>query len=468
MHGQDGAVRPHWQGPGPRAARLRPRGDVAALGAGAALIRQHGVSFNVYGDARGLERPWPLDPVPVVLAPDEFASARRGLAQRAHAARPAARRPLRPAAGDARRACCRRRWCSAHPGLLRAVRRDRRRPGGRFLHFYAADLVRTPEGELRVLADRTQAPAGAGYALENRIVLGARVARGVPRVPRAAAGALLPHAARHAGRAGAARPREPAHRAAHRRAAQRDVLRAGVPGPVPRLPAGRGRRSDRARRARVPEDAGRPAPGRRHPAPPERRLLRSARAAAESLLGVPGLVQAARDGNVAIANALGSGHRADAGVHAVPAVAVPRAAGRGADARVGRDLVVRAARDPRARAGQLRRHGHQAGLSGTAPAQSDDPTFGASWTSGASRSWSRRCARRPARYVAQRRVLPSTVAGDRRRRAAPAVAGAAHVRRRRRRRRLPDHAGRAGGRGRAPPTRSTSRSRAARAARTPG
>ena len=58
-----------------------------------------------------------------------------------------------------------------HPGLLRACA-GIVPPGGRFLHFYAADLVRTPEGDLRVLADRTQAPAGAGYALENRIVLG--------------------------------------------------------------------------------------------------------------------------------------------------------------------------------------------------------------------------------------------------------------------------------------------------------
>ncbi len=59
----------------------------------------------------------------------------------------------------------------AHPNLLRACA-GLEPPGGRFLHFYAADLARTPDGSLRVLADRTQAPAGAGYALENRIVLG--------------------------------------------------------------------------------------------------------------------------------------------------------------------------------------------------------------------------------------------------------------------------------------------------------
>jgi uncharacterized circularly permuted ATP-grasp superfamily protein len=44
-------------------------------------------------------------------------------------------------------------------------------PGRRFLHLYAADLGRSPDGTYFVLRDRTQAPSGAGYALENRIVL---------------------------------------------------------------------------------------------------------------------------------------------------------------------------------------------------------------------------------------------------------------------------------------------------------
>jgi uncharacterized circularly permuted ATP-grasp superfamily protein len=39
------------------------------------------------------------------------------------------------------------------------------------LHVYAADLGRTQDGQWWVLADRTQSPAGAGYALENRIIL---------------------------------------------------------------------------------------------------------------------------------------------------------------------------------------------------------------------------------------------------------------------------------------------------------
>src|ERR1700729_2133272 len=83
MRAPDGAVREHWRvldgalkafGPG----EMWRRGEQARQ-----LIRQHGVTFNVYGDPRGLERPWPLDPVPVLLSADEFASLTEGLAQRA-------------------------------------------------------------------------------------------------------------------------------------------------------------------------------------------------------------------------------------------------------------------------------------------------------------------------------------------------------------------------------------------------
>ena len=44
-------------------------------------------------------------------------------------------------------------------------------PGGRYLSIYAADVGRGPDGRWWVLGDRTQAPSGAGYALENRLVL---------------------------------------------------------------------------------------------------------------------------------------------------------------------------------------------------------------------------------------------------------------------------------------------------------
>ena len=43
-------------------------------------------------------------------------------------------------------------------------------PGDVYLHNYSADLARSPNGKWWVIADRTQTPSGAGYALENRLV----------------------------------------------------------------------------------------------------------------------------------------------------------------------------------------------------------------------------------------------------------------------------------------------------------
>ncbi len=81
-------------------------------------------------------------------------------------------------------------------------------PGGVFLHMYAADLARSPDGQWWVLADRTQAPSGAGYALENRLVT-TRVLPDVFRsVPRPPPGQFLPDLSRRAAAPGARRNRE--------------------------------------------------------------------------------------------------------------------------------------------------------------------------------------------------------------------------------------------------------------------
>jgi uncharacterized circularly permuted ATP-grasp superfamily protein/uncharacterized alpha-E superfamily protein len=46
-----------------------------------------------------------------------------------------------------------------------------RPPLGTFLHFYAADLTRAPDGRWWVLADHCESPSGAGFVLENRLAM---------------------------------------------------------------------------------------------------------------------------------------------------------------------------------------------------------------------------------------------------------------------------------------------------------
>lgn len=133
------------------------------------LIHENGVSFNVYGDALGMERPWRLSPIPVLIGPEEFGALSVGLAQRARLFD----RLLADLYGPRR--SLGEGWLPpeivlGHPGFLRPCT-GIEPPQGRWLHMYAADLVRPPTGEWHVLNDRTQAPSGAGYALENRIVV---------------------------------------------------------------------------------------------------------------------------------------------------------------------------------------------------------------------------------------------------------------------------------------------------------
>jgi uncharacterized circularly permuted ATP-grasp superfamily protein/uncharacterized alpha-E superfamily protein len=132
------------------------------------LIHENGVTYNVYGDPRGLDRPWQLDPIPVLIEPKEANALETGLTQRCrlleailadlYGPQQLLKAGLIPA-----------ELVLANPAFLRPCH-GMRLPGNRYLHLVAMDVGRGPDGQVRVIGDRTQAPSGAGYALENRIV----------------------------------------------------------------------------------------------------------------------------------------------------------------------------------------------------------------------------------------------------------------------------------------------------------
>jgi uncharacterized circularly permuted ATP-grasp superfamily protein/uncharacterized alpha-E superfamily protein len=132
------------------------------------LVHEHGITYNVYGDAQSVERPWQLDPIPFVIAPEEWTALEAGLIQRATLLN----KILADCYGS--QELIRTRWLSpamvfAQPDFLRPCH-GIKMLGDKFLHFYAADLVRSPDGRWWVVSDRTQIPTGAGYALANRLV----------------------------------------------------------------------------------------------------------------------------------------------------------------------------------------------------------------------------------------------------------------------------------------------------------
>jgi uncharacterized circularly permuted ATP-grasp superfamily protein/uncharacterized alpha-E superfamily protein len=132
------------------------------------LIHENGVSYNVYGDPQGMERPWNLSLIPVVIGPEDWSKLARGLEQRGRLLAAL----LADVHGPQRSLI--EGWLPpplvlGNPSFLRAVH-GMAVPGDDWLPVFGADLVRAPDGSFQVVEDRVQAPTGAGYALENRIV----------------------------------------------------------------------------------------------------------------------------------------------------------------------------------------------------------------------------------------------------------------------------------------------------------
>ncbi|MET0379898.1 MAG: circularly permuted type 2 ATP-grasp protein [Spongiibacteraceae bacterium] len=165
MVDEAGKLRPHWQ----EFAGFLQQCDPSALShLGLETVRrlkEQGVHYNVYQDPEGKRRTWQLDPVPLLLPEQEWPALEAGLAQRAqllslllqdlYGPQRALREGLVPY-----------ELVMRHPEFLRPLLNTRISP----MTLYAADLARGPDGRWWVLHDRTQGPSGAGYVLEARFV----------------------------------------------------------------------------------------------------------------------------------------------------------------------------------------------------------------------------------------------------------------------------------------------------------
>src|SRR3984893_14201380 len=142
-------------------------------------LRESGVFYRVYEDPAGTERPWPLSHVPLIIAATEWEALRAGLIQRAELLEAVIADSYGPA-----RLVTEGRLPAAviagNPEFLRPLV-GVAPPGGAHLRFCAVDVGRATDGSWGGLGDRTQAPSGAGYALENRLAL----ARAIPDIYRA-------------------------------------------------------------------------------------------------------------------------------------------------------------------------------------------------------------------------------------------------------------------------------------------
>jgi uncharacterized circularly permuted ATP-grasp superfamily protein/uncharacterized alpha-E superfamily protein len=163
-----GHPRPHWRRLAVALRRMGYAEFSRRWDAGQRLIQANGVTYNVHGDPRGTARPWPMDLLPLALDAAEWASIERAVAQRA-ALLNGILADLYGSHRLVRDGHIPPEVVFANPGFLRPCH-GIVPPGGVFLHNYAVDIARAPNGHWWVISDRTQAPSGSGYALENRLV----------------------------------------------------------------------------------------------------------------------------------------------------------------------------------------------------------------------------------------------------------------------------------------------------------
>lgn len=164
-----GQVRPHWAPFVGRLSAEAPGALSQRFAAADRYLKDSGVFYRVYDDPSASERPWPLSHVPLLISPEDWSVIEAGVVQRARLIE-ALLADVYSGGGRLESLGVPASLLAGSPDFLRPlVQAGRSQP--RHLHLYAVDLGRSPSGAWWVLRDRTQAPSGAGYALENRIAL---------------------------------------------------------------------------------------------------------------------------------------------------------------------------------------------------------------------------------------------------------------------------------------------------------
>jgi len=166
---QDGQVKPYWQGLfdtlesiGLEELEIRNQEIIKKL-------KENGVTYNIYDSNTDSNRAWKLDPIPFLIHESEWETIEKGLKQRAHlfdlilkdlyGPQLLIKKGIIPA-----------ELVFDNSGFLLPCFDIKQKLDQQLIN-YAVDLARGPDGKMWLLDNRTQSPSGSGYALENRIVM---------------------------------------------------------------------------------------------------------------------------------------------------------------------------------------------------------------------------------------------------------------------------------------------------------
>jgi uncharacterized circularly permuted ATP-grasp superfamily protein len=169
MYDADGQPRPHYRKLHQRISAMPPEEYRRRCTLADVTLVNQGITFAVYGDSRGVEKPWPFDLIPRIIPADEWDHIERGLKQRLHALnlflhdvyhdQQICKDNIVPRELIVNAAHFRPEFMGADP------------PGGVYVHICGTDLIRDHEGTYRVLEDNLRTPSGVSYVLENRSIL---------------------------------------------------------------------------------------------------------------------------------------------------------------------------------------------------------------------------------------------------------------------------------------------------------
>jgi uncharacterized circularly permuted ATP-grasp superfamily protein/uncharacterized alpha-E superfamily protein len=132
-------------------------------------IRDNGVTYNVYADEEGPQRPWSLDLFPMIIDAKSWQHIEAGIQQRMQLLEAVMADVYGPQTFLAQ-GLLPPALVHGHPGYLRPMH-GVKPVGGMHLHVAAFDLAHGPDGNWWVVGQRSQAPSGLGYLLENRLAV---------------------------------------------------------------------------------------------------------------------------------------------------------------------------------------------------------------------------------------------------------------------------------------------------------
>lgn len=164
----DALLRP-WQGFDRLVSRLGAGGFQRRWDQAGQMLRENGIAYGSPGQAPRKSRPWIPDPLPILIPKDEWDQIAAAIEQRAHLLSEILADLLGPQR-LLRDGLLPPEVVFRHPQFRRPLWSDQPRRQS-FLQLYAADIARDPDGRWWVIGDRTEAPSGLGFALENRLLV---------------------------------------------------------------------------------------------------------------------------------------------------------------------------------------------------------------------------------------------------------------------------------------------------------